>query len=312
MERSSTLAIAMHGLRKEYGRRVAVAGLDLTVESGEIFGFLGPNGAGKSTTIKMLVGLVHPTAGTATVYGYDVQRQTTLARQHLGYLPEGVALYGRFTALQMLRYAARFYGIASEPHLEQSLARVGLADVAREPIATFSKGMRQRLGLAIALVHDPPVLLLDEPLTGLDPLGVRTMRDLIRDLAHAHTIFLASHNLYEVEQLCERVAILNRGRLVVCDRVSKLLHGHRITLVARLTHVPDGLVDAVAGLPQVQTVQADHSELYIRVRDEMDRPAVVTKLVELGASIYEVRTSLTSLDDVFSQLLQGEAVDRRN
>ncbi|MFB6120518.1 MAG: ABC transporter ATP-binding protein [Halobacteriaceae archaeon] len=218
--------IEVNGLRKEYGSGaeavVAVEGLDLGIEAGEVFGFLGPNGAGKSTTINMLLDFVRPTAGSATILGRDVTDASEALRRHVGVLPEGVGLYGRLTGRRHLEFAVDWNDAADDP--DDVLARVGLSEAdAVRPVGDYSRGMQQRLALGMAIVGDPDVLILDEPSSGLDPHGIQQMRELVREeAARGTTVFVSSHILGEVEAVCDRVGILHEGALVAVDDVDSL------------------------------------------------------------------------------------------
>ncbi|MDQ6773741.1 MAG: ABC transporter ATP-binding protein [Candidatus Dormibacteraeota bacterium] len=211
-------------MSKSYGRRAAVHDLDLEVRGGEIFGFLGPNGAGKTTTIRMLLGLVRPTSGRVELLGRDVERHGSQVLPRVGALIEAPALYGYLSGIDNLRCFADVLGGLSQARLEAVLEVVGLRGRERDRVKTYSLGMKQRLGVAVALLHGPELLILDEPANGLDPAGIVEMRDLLRRLAASgKTIFLSSHVLAEVEQTCDRVAIVSLGRLVRLAPLAELV-----------------------------------------------------------------------------------------
>jgi ABC-2 type transport system ATP-binding protein len=219
--------IETHELSKRYGDRVAVDRLTLGVEAGEIFGFLGPNGAGKTTTILMLLGLSEPTSGSARVVGHDPTRESREVKRVAGYLPENVGFYEDLTAIENLRYVARLNRIpdaASGPRIAELLDRVGLADVGRKRVGTYSRGMRQRLGIAEVLLKDPRVVFLDEPTLGLDPDGTQRMLEMIQALARERgiTVFFSSHLLNQVQRISDRVGILLRGMLVAAGPIQEL------------------------------------------------------------------------------------------
>jgi ABC-2 type transport system ATP-binding protein len=219
--------LATHQLSKNYGSRPAVRQLDLEVERGEIFGFLGPNGAGKTTTIRMALGLVRPTSGRVDVLGRDVRRHGTEVLPRVGALVESPALYGYMSGRDNLRAFASVLGGVPAARIEEVLEVVDLAGRQRDRVNSYSMGMKQRLGLAVALLHDPELLVLDEPANGLDPAGIVEMRDLMRRLAASgKTIFVSSHVLGEVQQICDRVAIINLGRLVRVAPVADLVGAH--------------------------------------------------------------------------------------
>ena len=220
-------ALRTHQLSKSYGSRPAVRSLDLEVRRGEVFGFLGPNGAGKTTTIRMALGLIRPTAGTVEVLGRDVQRHGGQVLPRVGALVEAPALYSYLSGRDNLRAVAAVLGGVPGRRLDEVLELVGLADRQRDRVRSYSLGMKQRLGVATALLNDPDLLLLDEPANGLDPAGIVEMRDLLRRLAAAgKTVFVSSHVLAEVQQICDRVAIVNLGELVRLASVAELLAGH--------------------------------------------------------------------------------------
>lgn len=303
------IAIDVTNLTKRYWRTTAVDGVSFSVRRGEIFGLLGPNGAGKSTIIKTLCGLAAPTAGSVSVNGFDCQREPVAARSSLGYVPEVVDIYPEMTATGFLTYTARFYDVPAdvrEPRISNVLEQVGLADAARRRVGTFSKGMRQRLALAAALVHEPAVLILDEPMTGLDPIGVRDLRALIQGLRGDTTILFSSHNLYEAEALCDRVVVLNRGRVVTEGSLQDLLQGHTLQVRLTLTHVPNGLATTLADEGLIADVSAAGPELTFTVPESVSRTQVLRRAVELGADIYELTTEAASLEEVFTRLLQEE------
>jgi ABC-2 type transport system ATP-binding protein len=215
------------GLTKTYNDLVAVNQLNLQVEEGEIFGFLGPNGAGKTTTILMLLGLSQPTSGSARICGYDSSRESLKVRRITGYLPENMGFYGDLTARENLRYTARLNGIAdkeSSTRIDNALEKVGLAQVADKRVDTFSRGMKQRLGIADVLIKEPRVVFLDEPTLGLDPEGVNQALDMIASMSREQgiTIIISSHLLHQVQKICHRVGIIARGQLVAEGPIERL------------------------------------------------------------------------------------------
>jgi ABC-2 type transport system ATP-binding protein len=218
-------ALRTRALSKSYGSRLAVDKLDLEVERAELFGFLGPNGAGKTTTIRMALGLVAPTAGSVEILGREVRSHRAEVLPRVGALVEAPALYGYLSGRDNLRAFGSILGGVSEKRIDEVLAIVSLEKRDRDKVKTYSMGMKQRLGLAIALLNDVDLLILDEPANGLDPAGIVEMRDLLRSLAESgKTVFISSHVLSEVQQICTRVAIINKGRLVRVAPVAELLH----------------------------------------------------------------------------------------
>ncbi len=304
------------GLSKVYtarfgSRRVtALAGIDLRVEQGQVFGLLGPNGAGKTTTVKILLGLTHPTAGEAKLLGR--RASDPQSRRRVGYLPEGHRFPGYLTARQTLSTFGRMSGMERSilrRRSEELLERVGLADWADVRVKKFSKGMTQRLGLAAALVHDPEVLLLDEPTDGVDPVGRREIRDLLQDEAkRGKTVLLNSHLLSEIERTCDRVAVLRSGRVAAAGRIEDLTaSGSRYKLVA--TGVDDALVAAFRETgASVERVNG-HFDLSAKDLDHVN--ALVDRLRAAGGKLQELTPMRSSLEDVFVDLVrEGDVAPR--
>ncbi len=222
--------IHVQQLSKRFGRHQAVDGISFDVSEGEIVGFLGPNGAGKTTTLRMLTGYLPPTSGNASINGFDVFKQSVKARRSIGYMPEDVPLYREMTVKEYLTFRAKLKGVkgrAVRSQVNQTISECGLSDRRRKPIATLSKGYRQRVGLADALVHRPELLILDEPTNGLDPNQIIAIRKLIQELAKKHTILLSTHILSEVEMICSKVVIIDQGKIKACDTPSNLVQGMR-------------------------------------------------------------------------------------
>src|SRR5450755_4080721 len=226
------LRVEFRSREMRQAKKVALAGLDLEVRAGEVFGFLGPNGAGKTTTMNVLLGFVPPTGGTASLFGIDVRQP--IARQRIGYLPEMTYYYKFLTAEELLRFYAKIFGLAraeADKRIANLLKLVELESAAQRPIKSYSKGMQQRVGLAQALINNPDLLILDEPTSGLDPLGRMKVREIIQRLKNeGKTVFFSSHELGEVESVCDRVAIINQGELKVEGRVSDLVEKHQANL----------------------------------------------------------------------------------
>ena len=295
-------AIDIRGLRKEYGRKIALHGLDLVVQPGEVFGFLGPNGAGKTTTIKILLGLVAPTSGEARIFGKPAGQAE--ARERVGYLPENFRFHDWLTGSALLDFHARLAGLGVEERrkrIPRVLALVGLGSRGGDRIRSYSKGMTQRIGLAQAIIHEPQLLLLDEPTSALDPVGRREVRDLIRTLRErGMTIFLNSHLLSEVEMVCDRVAIVDRGRVVRSGQLVDLLGG-----VAELRITVDR-IDA----PLLELMTAFGAILDVKdvtVTLAIDEPRVAARLTQAlvrgGYCVYAVVPTHQSLEDLFVSLI---------
>ena len=302
MERSSSddLVIETHGLTKRYGNLVAVDRLSLRVHRGEVFGFLGPNGAGKTTTLRMLLGLVRPTAGTAAVLGARPGSPEGLAR--VGALIEAPGFYPFLSARDNLRVMAA-HARVDPTRVGAVLDEVGLAARARDRFHTCSQGMKQRLGIASALLKDPDVLILDEPTTGLDPKGMAEMRAFIRELGSGRrTVLLSSHLMPEVEQVCHRVGVIHRGVLVKEGTVDEL-RGNR-SLVVRADPV-ERATQVLGGLPEVAGVTTDGGSLSVTA-DPAAAAAINRALVGAGVAVSELRSERASLEEVFLGLTDDE------
>jgi ABC-2 type transport system ATP-binding protein len=310
-QRPDVSAIDIAGLTKRYEAGhlpwspaetvTAVDDLDLTVEDGEVFGFLGPNGAGKSTTINVLLDYVRPTAGRVEVFGIDAQRRPAAVHDRVGVLPENLGLWDRLNARQHLRFSARTKGVDADPAV--LLERVGLADAADRPAGEYSTGMAQRLGLALALVGDPDLLVLDEPTAGLDPNGVRLLRDVVREeVDRGATVFFSSHVLEQVEAVCDRVAILNEGELVALDSVEGLRRdlGMGAELTLRLDAVTDPAVDAVRAVDGVVEAATADGELVATCSTGPAKVAAIDAVREAGAAVEDVAVASADLEALFT------------
>lgn len=293
-------------LSKVYGELVAVNRLNLQVNEGEIFGFLGPNGAGKTTTILMLLGLTEPTTGTARVSGHNSAREPLKVKRLTGYLPENVGFYGDLTARQNLMYTARLNGIPEKqarPKVSEVLDQVGLPNVGDKKVAEFSRGMKQRLGIADVLIKDPKVVILDEPTLGIDPDGSARILDLIVDLSRKRgiTIMLSSHLLYQVQRICSRVGILVRGKMVAMgsvDQLGKTLEAGKTTLEVEATPITSHLVDSVKKIPGVLSVEKSGDQLTI-ASDRDVRGQVAKTVMEAKSSLLQLRVQDYTLEDIY-------------
>ena len=299
----TNLAIQTEGLTKRFGQRVAVDGVSLEVARGEVFGFLGPNGAGKTTMIAMLLGLVRPTSGRALVLGRDVARDAAAALRGVGAMIEAPAFYPYLSGRDNLRVLARVHALP-DAAVGAALATVELTDRARDRFRTYSQGMRQRLGIAAALLHQPELIILDEPTNGLDPAGTVELRALIRSLAaEGRTVFLSSHLLHEVQQVCDRVAILQAGRVLRQGSVRELLRaGQGISLRVEGDAAP--ALALLRSLPWVASV-AKHGDALL-----VDAPAARAAelnavLARAGVPVAELRAREASLEELFLTLTAG-------
>lgn len=301
-------------MTKRYGDRVAVRDLSFDVAQGEVVGFLGPNGAGKSTTLRMLTGFLEPSEGEIKVAGFDARRQPLELKRSIGYMPEAVPLYLDMRVVEYLRYRAALKGVPRrdiDKNVDRALSLASVADVKTRIIGQLSKGYRQRVGLADALVADPPLLILDEPTAGLDPNQIRQVRDLVRELAREKTVLLSTHILPEVEAICARVVIIDRGRLVSSGRPEELRGGGgAIMLEARAD--ADKLraaLSAVEGVREVSlTTAGEVQRARLEISGEQDPCAerVFRAVADAGIDLRELRRADASLEDVFARLTTQE------
>jgi ABC-2 type transport system ATP-binding protein len=299
--------IEIHALRKEFrrlrgGSTTALAGLDLEVPEGGVFGFLGPNGAGKTTAIRCVLGLVRPSSGSCTLLGANTQRDLASVIGRVGSIVETPTFFPRFSGRRNLELLGRLQGIGAKT-VREAMDRVGLGDRVDDPVRAYSLGMRQRLGIAAALMKDPAVLILDEPANGLDPAGIKEVRELLRSLGkEGRTVFVSSHLLSEVQATCDRVAILSRGRLITSGAVSDVLAtGQRGGLRVRLEDLPTG-VDVLRAAGMTAEIDGDA----IRVSLPVEESARVTRaLAEHGLYLSELRPEEVDLETVFLELTEG-------
>ncbi len=291
-------AIDTHELRKVFGAQLAVQGLTLQVKQGEVFGFLGPNGAGKTTSIKMLLGLVRPTAGSATLLGAPIGDRGML--RHMGFLPEHFRFQEWLTAGEFLQLHGGLYGMpgpALQQRITQLLERVGLADFRNRLLHTFSKGMLQRIGLAQALLNHPRLVFLDEPTSGLDPVGRRLVRDMIRELrAEGTTVFLNSHLLSEIEVTCDRVAFIRHGEVIRTLALDSLETGQR-ELRIRVRGLTEQACQGLASWGK--EISVDGEQLVMTVSSETALPEITRHLVASGAEVYAITPGRLSLEEIF-------------
>jgi len=303
--------IRAEGLTKDYGARRALDNLTFEAARGEIVGFLGPNGAGKTTTMRILTGYMPPTAGKAEVAGYDVIAQSLEVRRRTGYLPETVPLYPDVSVFDYLKFMADLRHLPqAQQRVNEALELVHLEDRAAGYIANLSKGMRQRLGLAQALLHAPEVLILDEPTIGLDPAQIIEVRNLIRELGRERTVLLSTHILSEAQQVCNRVLIINKGRIVVEDSPERLqarLMGAQRVIV-QLGGDADGAEAVIGAVPGVARVSRNNDGgLEFETEPGIEtRPEVARRLVEAGYALHELRPVSLSLEEIFLQLTREE------
>ncbi|WP_418283054.1 ATP-binding cassette domain-containing protein [Halorubrum sp. DTA98] len=299
-------AIEIDGLTKRFNDIVAVDNLTLQIEEGEIFGFLGPNGAGKSTTIDILLDFIRPTDGTVTVLGHNAQTEGEAVRRRTGVLPDAYHVYDRLTGLQHLQFVLEMKGVDENPMA--LLERVRIADAADRKAGGYSKGMRQRLVLAMALVGDPDLLVLDEPSTGLDPNGAREMREIIREENNrGTTVFFSSHVMEQVEAVCDRVAIINRGQLVAVDTIDGLRDATETgeTLYIYVSEIENGIVEQVSELDGVGSATIDDGRLRVTV-DGVSKFAVLHAIDANVVPIQDFSVAKSSLEDLFVRYTNDE------
>ncbi len=308
--------IRVENLTKDYGSRRAISNLNFEAEQGEVLGFLGPNGAGKTTTMRILSGYMPPTDGTAIVAGYDVVDESLEARKRVGYVPETVPLYTDMLTIDYLEFMADLRHIPnSKDRAYDVLEMVGLENRAENYIGNLSKGMRQRVGLAQALIHQPEVLILDEPTIGLDPAQVVEIRNVIKDVGKQRTVLLSTHILSEAQQICDRVLIINKGKIVTEDTPenlqARLTGSERVSLHIR--GEADELPKIVSKIKGVQNVEAkpDGSVEFQFAPGQDVRPEVARTVINSGFDLLEMRPVGMSLEEIFLELTREDKSVRR-
>lgn len=304
------MSLTVRNLSKIYGRQRAVDNISFTVEPGEIVGFLGPNGAGKSTTMKIAACFLPPTEGQVTVHGHDVVSKPMAVRKSIGYLPEHNPLYLDMYVHEYLRFIGRLHGLHGKKlrlRVEEMVDLTGLTLEQRKKIGMLSKGYRQRVGLAQALIHNPPVLILDEPTTGLDPNQIVEIRNLIKNISQEKTVVLSTHIMQEVQALCDRVVIINRGQLVADDTVAALTaraDGNPVLKVGLDGEVSEEKLKALPGVTHVSS-EADGIYHLETIREDETRKAVVALAASEGWDVTSLTKEQVSLESVFQQLTQS-------
>lgn len=302
--------IEIENLTKQFDDgHVAVDNLTLHIAAGEVFGFLGPNGAGKTTTVRMLTGLIGPTSGRANLLGFELGRDNREIRRRVGLLTETPGMYDRLSAWKNLLIYARLYEVAEpEKQAEKYLRMLDLWERRHDAAGTYSKGMKQKLAIARALLHEPPILFLDEPTAGLDPEAARMLREFITELrAEGRAIFLCTHNLDEADRLCDRVAVF-KSRLLALDAPANLRReGYGRQIVFHLGQEARPFLTSVAHLPYLQQSEAQANHLLLSMAEpERHNPELIRLLVQAGADIQFVSEARRSLEDIYLQLVQGE------
>ncbi len=304
------MSIKVASLTKVYGTQVAVNNISFELKRGEIVGFLGPNGAGKSTTMKMITGYLPPTDGTATVAGFDVQNQSLEVRRRLGYLPEANPLYTEMYVREYLELSAGIHHLGKEtkPRIAEMIQLTGLTKEAHKKIGALSKGYKQRVGLAQAMLHRPEVLILDEPTSGLDPNQIVEIRDLIMQIGKEKTVLLSTHIMQEVKAMCSRVIIINGGNIVADDKAENLQQGDgregAAILVTFDSPVKEQQLKSLKGLKRLESTGNGGWKLYTANPDQL-RKELLQLALQQDLSISSIQTETQSLEDVFRNLTAG-------
>ncbi|MFA7256080.1 MAG: ATP-binding cassette domain-containing protein [Kiritimatiellales bacterium] len=308
--------IKVSNLTKQFAGHTAVDDVSFEVKRGEIVGFLGPNGAGKTTTMRMLTGFLHPTRGTVEIAGYNVFEDPIEARRHIGYMPESCPLYTEMRVDEYLKFRAQIKGVARKQiHERRDIVKeqCGLTDVGRRIIGQLSKGYRQRVGLADSLLHDPDLLILDEPTAGLDPNQIREVRELIRQLAERHTLLLSTHILPEVEMTCRRILIINKGKIVASDSpesLQKRLEGD-VLISAEIAGDPAAIEATLKNCGMADVVLHEPLETgWNRYRIDSSDPDIRTRVFECAVSkgwkLRELHLESRSLEDIFVAIIRDD------
>ena len=307
---AAEITVFAQGLSRQFGAHTAVDAVSLELKRGEILGFLGPNGAGKTTTMQMLTGNLAPSRGAISICGVDLFERPTAAKARVGYLPEHPPLYREFTVREYIDLAARLHRVAKATRsaaVDDALGRCGLTDVAQKLIGALSKGYQQRVGIAQAIVHQPEVVILDEPTIGLDPNQIREIRNLIRELGANHSVILSTHILPEVESVCDRVQILHHGATVFSDTIDglKQFHGGRMLLVGLKRPPAVSEIAAISGVARAESAGGDL--FHVSFTDNADPTENLARCaVEKSWGLYQWSPAQSSLEDVFVHLTQKE------
>jgi len=299
--------ISLEQISKRLGHREILKDVTLEVKRGDIFGYLGPNGAGKTTTIRIILGLFSPTSGSISVLGQNPGNDAV--RKKIGFVLETDGLYDNVSAYDNLVYFARLYDITKPVEkVNQVIGLVDLADRAKDKVGTYSKGMRQRLALARAVLHDPELLVLDEPTAGVDPTGQIEIRHIMLDMARSQgkTILLSSHNLDEVHRICNRIALINKGQIRLSGEVEKLQHemSHGEVVIETAGAIPPLILDEVRSMPGISILEQKNNVLSLSTGKEMDVSNIVTLLVSRGVSIEQVKKQEASLEEIYTTIVK--------
>ena len=309
--------IKVSNLSKKYVGKPAVDNISFNVESGEIVGFLGPNGAGKTTTIRMLTGYIPPTSGTALIGGYDIFLNSLIAKQKIGYMPENVPLYDDMRVREYLLFRAELKGLRGQDvrkHMNEALELCSIKDIKSQMISSLSKGFRQRVGLADALINKPPLLILDEPTNGLDPSQIRSFRELIKELAENHTILISTHILSEVELTCDRVLIINKGQMIgnntPLELSEKIKSSTTISLELKSQdHDIRDTISNISGIKKVTLEKEENDWKFFRIRVDYGND-LREEIMNLGNNrnwlIREIHYQRSNLEDAYIEMIQNK------
>ena len=309
--------IKVSNLSKKYVGKPAVDNISFNVESGEIVGFLGPNGAGKTTTIRMLTGYIPPTSGTALIGGYDIFLNSLIAKQKIGYIPENVPLYDDMRVREYLLFRAELKGLRGQDvrkHMNEALELCSIKDIKSQMISSLSKGFRQRVGLADALINKPPLLILDEPTNGLDPSQIRSFRELIKELAENHTILISTHILSEVELTCDRVLIINKGQMIgnntPLELSEKIKSSTTISLELKSQdHDIRDTISNISGIKKVTLEKQEDDWKFFRIRVDYGND-LREEIMNLGNKrnwlIREIHYQRSNLEDAYIEMIQNK------
>ncbi|WP_010496495.1 ABC transporter ATP-binding protein [Paenibacillus elgii] len=313
--RDADIVLAVDNVKKMIGKRLIIKGISFDVRAGEIFGFLGPNGSGKTTTIRMLVDLIKPTEGSIRICGYDVQREHNEALQYVGCIVENPELYSYLSGWENLEHFARMLPGVGEKRIREVVDIVGMDARIHDKVKTYSLGMRQRLGIAQALLNDPKLLILDEPTNGLDPQGIKELREFIRQLAETGlSLFISSHLLSEIQQMCDRVAIISHGEVITVGEVSSLVDESVSTVV--WSALPTGTaLKVLQSHPEVQSVSFAAEAgtetgvpRLVALQNPEAIPELSRQLMEAGVALHGIEIKLPTLEDLFLKLTEGERI----
>ncbi|MFD1737939.1 ABC transporter ATP-binding protein [Bacillus salitolerans] len=308
--------IEISQLSKSYQEKMAVKDLSLTIHRGEVFGLLGPNGAGKSTTILMLLGMTEPSSGSCSVCGFDSTTKPIEVKRKVGYLPDNIGFYDDLTGLENLTYTAQLNGIGKEEAADEArsiLKQVGLEESANNKVRTYSRGMKQRLGLADVLIKRPEVIILDEPTLGIDPKGVQELLELIKTLSKSVgiTVLLSSHHLYQVQEICDRVGLFVDGTLVACGTIeelsNQLFEQEEVTTIVDVDDMDEQLLQAIKQVEHVITLNSDNKQIVVRSRRDVTSQ-LAQSIIQRGYQLTAISKRKYGLDDIYHRYFEGGKV----